>query len=252
MRLNEIKSEHFELSDVAKIAGTLDFHRKFEEAQRITEAFIGMCRKPAVSFGGGKDSMAVLIIAQTIEPDIAILCANPPNPLTGRREHLQNVRQVCHSEIIEVEYPWDVKAVLNGDINYPDGLKKSVLWKAQADLEIDGIIWGCRNSESRGRAINFARNGYIYEARDTKICQPIAKWSAFEVLALACVTGYPINPVYEKMDGYYNLDSLHDGTWWPHDARGEKGMWIKKYYPEHYEDYKAAEMLKSISQAVIW
>ena len=252
MRLFEMKSEHFELSDVAKIASTLDFHRKFAEAQKITEDFIAMCKKPAVSFGGGKDSMAVLIIAQTIDPDIMILCADPPNPLTGREEHLRNVSQVCHSDIIHVSYDWDVRAVLNGELKYPDGLKKTILWQAQLEHEIDGIIWGCRISESWGRRMNFAKNGYIYDNGRTKICQPIAKWSAYEVLALACVTGYPINPVYEKMDGYYDLDRIHDGTWWPHETSGVKGDWIKRYYPEHYENYKTAEALKSKWNDAIW
>ena len=33
-------------------------------------------------------------------------------------------------------------------------------------------------------------------------------------LCIGLATGYPINPVYEKMEGIFNLDRLHDGTWW--------------------------------------
>lgn len=252
MRINEIKSEHFNLTDVAKIASTVGFQKKFLEAQKITEEFIGQCKKPAVSFGGGKDSMAVLIIAQTIDPYIQVICANPPNPLTGREEHLRNVTQVCTPNIIFCDYKWDVDAVLAGEMKYPAGTKQAVLRETQKHIGIDGIIWGCRNSESRGRTMNFARNGYIYTSQDVKVCQPIAKWSAFEVLALACVTGYPINPVYEKMDGFYNLDQLHDGTWWPHDTNSEKGAWLKKYYPEHYEKYLMASRLGDDIRQIIW
>lgn len=241
MLMSEIKSNHFSLSDVFKISTTLEFKRKFDEALHIIEKFLSICQNPAVSFGGGKDGTAVLILAQHIEPNIKIICADPPNPLDGRDEHINKVMQNCNSEIIRCSYYWNVDNVLNFNEKYPEGLKMKVLKAKQAELEIDGIIWGCRNSESRSRQINFSRNGYIYRVKDgTWRCQPIAKWSAEEALALAFATGYPINPVYEKMDGIYNLDNLHDGTWWPHGADDMKGYWLKKYYPQHYEQYISA------------
>lgn len=252
MRLREIKSDHFNLADVAKIASTLEFKIKVDKALQITENFVKQCQKPAVSFGGGKDSMAVLILAQMIDPKIAVICANPPNPLTGRAEHIKNTESVCGVDIIKCDYLWDVDSVLCGKEKYPAKKKQMVLRSTQNRYGIDGVIWGCRNSESRGRTINFAKNGYIYRSGAVLICQPIAKWTAEDVLALAVVSGYPINPVYEKMDGYYNLDDLHDGTWWPHDTYGQKGAWLKKYYPEHYEKYLKAQKIGANDQPILW
>lgn len=242
MRFNEIKSSHFNLADVAKLASTQAFRCKVDKALNIIEQFMQITKRPAVSFGGGKDSTAVLILAQMIDPSITVVCADPPNPLSGRAEHIENVIRTCQPQILRTSYNWDVEAVLKGQKPYPEKLKMQALKILQEQNHIDGIIWGCRTSESRGRLYNFAQNGYIYRVSDgTYRCQPIAKWSAEDVLALACVTGYPINPVYEKMDGFYNLDNIHDGTWWCHDGyMGEKEGWIKRYFPEHYEDYLRA------------
>lgn len=241
MRINEIKSDHFNLADVAKIASTAGFRKKVQESCRIIETFLELCKHPAVSFGGGKDGTAALILAQTVDPNITVICANPPNPLPGRREHLNNFMHSCCTNIIMRDYTWDVTKVLEGAEKYPEGLKMRTLKNLQAEMKIDGIIWGCRNSESKARTYNFARNGYIYQVADsTYRCQPIAKWTAEESLALAAVSGYPINPVYEKMDGFYNLDCIHDGTWWPHEMKGEKGSWIKQFYPECYKQYMDA------------
>lgn len=241
MRISEIQSEGFKLSDCRKLIPTLEFRRKHDEALRLIEYFLTISRRPAVSCGGGKDGTAALILAQEVKSDITVICADPPNPLDGREEHLKNLFGLIKSEIIRVPYGWDVKAVLNGAQPYPEGLKMQMLAQAQKQAEIDGIIWGCRNSESRAREINFARNGYIYRVADgTYRCQPIAKWSAMDVIALAIATGYPINPLYEHLDGTCNVDGIHDGTWFPHGADDSKQWWIKRYYPQHYDDYLAA------------
>lgn len=255
MFLSDIKSNHFKLTDVFKISSTLEFKRKFDESLKIIEHFLTLCDNPAVSFGGGKDGTAVLILAQQIKPDIKVICADPPNPIDGREEHLNNVINNIKCKIYRCEYNWNVDSVLNGEIPYPDGLKMKILQLKQKELNIDGIIWGCRNSESRGRAINFAKNGYIYQVKDgTYRCQPIAKWSAEEALALAFATGYPINPIYEKMEGIYNLDNIHDGTWWPHGDDSSKKYWLKKYYPQHLECYEKAEKIEKIKvyKSCVW
>lgn len=241
MTIKEIKSSGFKLSDCLKLAPTLEFRRKHDEALKIIELFLNSVKHPAVSCGGGKDGTAALILAQEIMPNITVLCADPPNPLDGRAEHIENLFQAVKGEIIRVPYNWNVKAVLSGAEQYPEGLKMRMLKQAQKEADIDGIIWGCRNSESRAREINFSKNGYIYRVSDgTWRCQPIAKWSAEDVIALALACGYPINPLYENLDGMAGIDDVHDGTWFPHGAGDSKQWWIKKYYPQHYDDYLAA------------
>jgi 3'-phosphoadenosine 5'-phosphosulfate sulfotransferase (PAPS reductase)/FAD synthetase len=242
MRLYECENPNqFKLTDCAKIACTNGFKQKINDALKIIEYFLSITKNSAVSFGGGKDGTAVLILAQMIDPKIRVVCADPPNPLPDRDTHINNCIETLNLNIDRIKYDWNVNAVLDGSQKYPDGLKMRMLSDYQKRNNIDGIIWGCRNAESRARQYNFAKNGYVYQVADgTYRCQPIAKWTAEEALALALVTGYPINPVYEKMDGIYDLNSLHDGTWWPHGVGDEKQWWIKKYYPDYYDSYLQA------------
>lgn len=242
MRLYESANvNQFKLTDCKKIALTNGFKQKVNDALKIIEYFLTLSNNPAVSFGGGKDGTAVLILAQMVKPDINVICADPPNPLPDRQKHIDNCIHSITPNIIRISYNWDVEAVLKQIEKYPDSLKIKKLSCYQHEHKIDGIIWGCRNSESRSRQINFNKNGFIYQVSDgTYRCQPIAQWSAEEALALALVTGYPINPVYEKMEGIYNLNDLHDGTWWPHGSDDTKQFWIKKYYPDFYSNYLRA------------
>ncbi|MGN0686980.1 MAG: phosphoadenosine phosphosulfate reductase family protein [Oscillospiraceae bacterium] len=244
MMIKDIKGGGFMLSDCIKLAPTLEFRRKHDEALKIIELFLSTVKHPAVSCGGGKDGTAALILAQEIKPDITVICADPPNPLDGRKEHLDDLFSLIRGELIRVPYDWNVKAVLSGAEPYPEGLKMKRLKQAQIDNGIDGIIWGCRNSESRARSINFARQGYIYRVSDgTWRCQPIAKWTAEDVVALAFACGYPVNPLYENLEGMASINDIHDGTWFPHGINDSKQWWIKKYYPQHYEDFLAAQKI---------
>lgn len=234
---------YFKLTDCVKLAGTRVFKNKVFEALNVIEYFFNITKRPAVSFGGGKDGTAVLILAQMIDPNVPILTADPPNPLPDREGHIKTCEKEFCKNIIHVPYNWNVDKVLNLEEKYPDGLKQEMLREAQKLEGIDGIIWGCRNSESRSRAINFHKNGYVYQCADgTWRCQPIAKWTAEDAFALALATGYPINPVYKKMEGVYNLDNLHDGTWWPH-GEDDKASWLKKYYPDYCDKYLRAIMV---------
>lgn len=253
MFINDIKRADFTLSDCIKLVPTLEFQRKHTNALRTIETFLKLVKKPAVSCGGGKDGTAALILAQEINPEITIICADPPNPLDGRDDHLNELFNLCPGKIIRVPYDWNVDKVLEGEERYPSGLKIERLKRAQIESGIDGIIWGCRNSESRAREINFAKNGEIYQASDgTWRCQPIAKWSAEDVLALAMCSGYPINPIYEKLDGIYSLDEIHDGTWWPHGGHDSKQFWIKKYFPQHYENFLNAQKISTEFKPCKW
>lgn len=253
MRLSDLKfiqpaesdthMREFRLTDCVKLAGTKAFKDKVFAALNIIEYFFKITKMPAVSFGGGKDGTAVLILAQMIDPNVLILTADPPNPLPDREKHILTCEKEFGSKIIHVPYTWDVDSVLNHKEKYPAGFKQKRLRDEQTFRGIDGIIWGCRNSESRARAINFHRNGYVYQCADgTWRCQPIATWTAEDAFALALATGYPINPVYEKMEGIFDLDNLHDGTWWPH-GDDMKCSWIKRYYPDYFDSYMKAVML---------
>lgn len=247
MRLDEIKYREIEknaikLVEIEKYAHTLAFQRKLNQALQVLDVFFSQAGNPVISCGGGKDGTAVAILATQVNPLVKIICANPPNPLPDRKIHLENLKQYLDGQWSEIDYKWDVRAVLEGRAAYPYNMKQRVLTQWAQENDIDGVIMGIRNAESRARTINFAKNGYIYQTKSGLRCQPIAKWTWQEVICLSLLFGAPINPVYEKMSGIPNLDYLHDGTWWAHGF-GDKAGWIKRYYPEHYDDYLRSSII---------
>ena len=244
MKLEDIKREEEEknvatLNDCLKLSRTLTFKHKVNNALHTLDDFFEITSNPEVSCGGGKDGTAIAILAKTINPDAKIICANPPNPLPDRTKHVENLKQYLNMNWNDIYYPWDVEEVLNGTSQYPEGLKMKLLRQWQLENNIDGVIFGIRAAESRGREINYSKYGKIYKTSQGLRCQPIAEWKAEDSICLALLFDAPVNPVYEKMQGVGDKEQLHDGTWWPHGA-GDRSGWIKKYYPEHYEDYVKA------------
>lgn len=231
------------LTDLLKLAKTLQFKKKVDESFRVAESFLDVVKNPVVSCGGGKDGTAIALIFKKIDPKIKILTAQPPNPLPDRNEHLKNLKSwLGDKNWIELDYDWDVDAVLAGKEKYPEGLKMKKMSQWAKDEEVDGVIFGVRAAESRARTINYRKNGKIYKMKDGWRCQPIVDWSAEESICFTLLLGAPINPVYEKMGGIGNLEQLRDGTWWPHGV-ADRGGWMKKYYPDFYDLYRKAETI---------
>lgn len=227
------------LNNLKAICGTLEFRRKVAEAQRTLEKMFRLCDFPIVSCGGGKDSTATALLAKSVNPDIYIVCANPPNPLDDREAHNEELKKFLGGVWVDIPYDWDVQCVLEGKEKYPAGLKMKVLKEFQRDNGVDGVILGIRALESKGRAINFRLRGDLYQTDGGWRCTPIVRFTAEESLAVALMYDAPINPVYEKTHLAPNYEYLRDGTWWCHSPQYADlvGGWMKYYYPQHYESY---------------
>lgn len=239
MNFREITQPKKPVTHLKAIAGTLQFQKKIYLAQKSIEKLMQLSKQPVVSCGGGKDSTAVALLARKVNPGICILCANPPNPLPDRGEHNQNLKSFLGGTWIDIDYLWNVSAVLSGAEEYPAGLKMKILKEFQADNEIDGIILGIRAAESKGRTINFRIRGDLYEVEKSWRSTPIVNFTAEESLAVALMCDAPINPVYSKTVLAPNYEWLRDGTWWCHSPQYADvcGGWIKHYYPDLYNDY---------------
>lgn len=230
------------IQDCIKHSRTLAFKRKYEKALKRVETFLERAKNPVISCGGGKDSTAVSIIARNVCPNIQIVCADPPNPLSDRESHVQNLLAWLGEPFIRIPYTWDVNAVLKGEKNYPEGLKMRTLQQWHKDKGIDGVILGLRKAESNTRRRNFEHRGYIYAVQNGWRCQPIADMSAAEVLCVALLHDAPVNPVYTKQTGDINFEHIRDGTWWPHGFV-DNSAWVRQYYPEHYESHALASIV---------
>jgi hypothetical protein len=235
--------------DLAPIANTLQFRDKLSKSRELIHRWLAACSRPYISCGGGKDSTATALLVRTEDDRVPIVCAHPPNPIPGRDEHVTVVRQYFGEPWIDMPYPWNVDAVLDGSEKYPESLKIKMLNDLAIRYNFDGLAMGLRASESNGRRILAAVRGDLYNKKDgTKICLPVLRWTADEVLALAASTGAPINPIYINTHLMPSYEVIRDGTWWPHlyGFPGEPGYraWLSWYYPQLIEKYDMAIRLQ--------
>lgn len=229
---------------LAALSGTLAFQRKRDRSLRILAEWRRQCLRPVVACGGGKDSTALLLLALEVDATMPIYRADPPNALSDRPTHVDLLQRATPSPWVIVPYPWDVAGVLAGDRPYPAMLKVRTMEARLASDGIDGVALGLRRQESRAREIHYRLRGAIYrKANGWLMCQPIADWTADEVIGYTIASDrLPLNPVYTKTYLQPDLNRLRDGTWYPRevsDALGYRG-WLRFHYPEHAEDYDRA------------
>jgi len=223
---------------------TLAFRRKLDQSIRAIEEWRGRCSRPIVSVSGGKDSTLLLLLCRQVDPDIIALRADPPNPLPDRQAHVDELKRAMGGSWSTVDYPWDVDAVLARDERYPARLKIRALQTEAASLGADGVAIGIRAAESRERRISCYQRGLVYRVASGRLrCTPLAWWTAEEVIgALVSQDAAPLNPVYRRthLMPRGRVESLRDGTWWPHIDPADHRPWLAYHYPELIEQYDRA------------
>lgn len=238
------------LADCVKYARTLAFQRKLGKALDRLESFFSVVKNPVVSCGGGKDSTAIAILARKVKPGVPIMCADPPNPLPDREEHVKELLRWLGGRYVRIPYPWDVGKVLAGEEAYPEGLKIRVLSDWQKEHGVDGVVLGIRAEESKRRSLAVRSRGAVYQMSGGWRCLPICDFTAEESLCVALMADAPINPVYTRQDGTLDFNRIHDGTWWPHDG-GDSLEWMRLWYPDYAGLYAQALAVQGEGRAPI-
>jgi len=251
MRLSDLASPSgdAELRRWQALVPTIEHRRRIDEARQIIDRWLESCSHPAVSVSGGKDSTALLMLVRDAHPTIPVYRADPPNPLPDRAEHIARLVTASGMPWRVVPYPWDVDAVLAGEVRYPAGLKVRRLVEAHWIDGIDGIALGIRAAESPTRAISLRVRGPLYRRGDgITICTPLAWWSAEQVIGYVLARDeLPLNPVYRRtrMMPWSSLESLRDGTWWPHGQAGAVRPWLALHYPSVVANFDRALLIGS-------
>lgn len=223
---------------------TQEFSRRLDESRRAVDLWLALCSRPVVSVSGGKDSTATLALVRAARPDVTAIRADPPNGYPDRADHCARLETASGGPWVAVPYLWDVASVLDGRARYPAGLKVRRVREAFAALGADGLAFGVRAAESSARRAHVAARGLVYQRADgVRVCQPVALWSAEEVIGyLLAADELPLSPVYRRthLMPQASLERLRDGTWWPHTDPASHRPWLALHYIEVLADYDRA------------
>lgn len=234
--------------DVALHAQGRELARRVDGARRHLDAALSRDVPGGWRLGlsGGKDSSA-----------LAILCAGQPLSAMsvkddldypGEREALHELVQrtghaltILTPPVSLLAYLRETRPSLVEDLHGRTA-DLSAHWfyglldAYRAEQGYGGVLLGLRAQESRGRAMNRATHGPVYQRADgLHVAQPLCDWSALDVHAYLWREGVPLLPVYLCVDPGADALTLRK-SWWVCGGgparRGSHYTWLRRWWPD--------------------
>lgn len=218
--------------------------RRVARAQHVVREWLERCSRPYIAVSGGKDSVAMLHLVQSVAEDpVPVMWHDSGVEWPGVDRIIARLQGAgLIRELITVRPDVDVIALKRrqerGEISA--GTKDRIalfdpIARAVSERGFDAAAIGLRKEESRGRHIDRIMHGLIHANRSGLLrCTPIADWTWRDVFAYTAYHRLPLHPIYSAP--LYHLE--HRGrirlSWWlstDHYRHGEM-HWVRLVYPE--------------------
>lgn len=219
---------------------------KVERSQRAISELLGKCKKPYVSWSGGKDSTVMLYLTLRLKPGIDVVYFDAGACLPDTGEYMErladrwkvNLRVVKTRPILDVlsEYGVDSRKVEYQTMKHT--VYEPV--KRLAGEGYDGALIGIRSDESRGRNMAAKKYGQVFCAKGYGTWQawPMLWWTAADVWLFIDTYGIPYSPDYDKTR-FCGREDLRI-SYWAGETNRQYGrwVWLKYYYPDLFSELK--------------
>ena len=240
------------LDHAARVHARSPAHRRKVEAARETVTrCIDATPDAAVGWSAGKDSTALVHLA-CVEMGHALPVYSEKDDLDfpGERDYIERLAALWGLDLTIVSPDVSLQqwiadhageldagedfhgraAALSREHFY--GLIESYTGKHGA------VLLGLRQEESRGRKMNRALRGKLYQKRTGQwICTPLADWSGLDVFAYLLSRDVPVLDVYRCIGFMHRSEPWRvRKSWWIPGAHSRKGgmVWLRRYYPSLY------------------
>lgn len=232
--------------DIALHTRTQALARRVDEARRVVDFALSTDHGWTLGLSGGKDSTALALLAPSlpavsVKDDLdypgeveylralvartghALRVLTPPTSLVSfLRETRPSLVEDLHGRAAELSARWFYSLLDADRIAHGYG----------------GVLLGLRAQESRGRRLNVATHGTVYQRADgLRVAQPLANWSALDVHAYLWREGWPVLPVYLCIDPEQDPLSIRK-SWWVCGGgparRGSHYGWLRRWWPTQW------------------
>ncbi len=207
-------------------------------------------RSPYVSISWGKDSTLLLwLVYRVAGLRLPVVHFASPTPLPDEMAHRASVlaewdvdyREVPPSRTVaeyidlmhEIGLPGISRTKAQQD-RAVEALKKKRGLATAAEMGADGVIWGVRAEESRGRTWNAKMRGALYlHADGLWRCSPLIWMKGVDLWQIIDHCEIPYSPIYDKTL-FCPRETLRSGGWLTLDGAADRGRvaWLRYYYPE--------------------
>lgn len=222
----------------------MSFKKLMNRTKLIITQYLEMVSKPYLSFSGGKDSLAMLILfCQMGLTDIPVFTQADDLDYPEKEPYCKMI--VKELGFTEYYYEWSEVSARQQIVDFEDiesvsGTFTHVIRRFVARHRFDGNVIGLRQEEAAGRKALIKYNGQIYTRKKLGITEtvllPVAYWRGEDIFALVVSTDAAYISVYD-----------HDDLLMPHQIRFswplspnffDRGnvAELRRNYPEIYND----------------
>lgn len=188
--------------------------RHVTQAREVVEAALRGGRRAFVSVSGGKDSVALLGLVRSVDPDVDAWHFDSGAETPDTLEVLKVLQERYNVRVIRPQLSIHDMVQLVGGLGYngpkklegewhwaPDDWKRILIQEPAQRLcdehGYDTIFVGLRGDESRGRQMRMSRFGEMHQGKDGILyVNPLAWWSGLDSLAYAVIHDLPISTLY--------------------------------------------------------
>lgn len=230
----------------------------------IDFAPLGRHVKIALSFSGGKDSLAVLYLLRDHLHRLTVYCLDTGDTMPETREVVKQIKTMCPRFVhiqgdvrawqAEHGLPTDLLPYSMHGIGVVSGQNNGVklvtrynccfvnlMWPVFDRIRADGNTLLIRGTKSADMAKLPTKSGEVLEG--IEVWHPIENWSHEDVQAYLSEVGAPRNPIYDHMTNA--PECARCTAWW---AEG-RAAYLKDRHPELFADY--ARDLKIVAREVV-
>lgn len=234
--------------DVSLHARSRELGRRVDQARRALYLALSLDVPGGwrLSLSGGKDSSA-----------LAVLCAGQPLQAMSVKDDLDypGEREALHQLVQRTGHALTILAPPVSLLAYLQTTRPSLVedlhgrtadlsarWfyglldQHRAEQGYGGVLLGLRAQESRGRNLNRATRGHVYQRASDglHVAQPLADWSALDIHAYLWREQVPVLPVYLCVDPGMDALGIRKSWWVCGGGAARNGShygWLRRWWP---------------------